>query len=46
MEKINKPKRNNETSIEEKIELTSKEERVQKSLIQKIKGNQKRFSRV
>ena len=41
MEKTNKPKRNNETRIKEKLELKSTEKRVQKPLIQKLRITKK-----
>ena len=41
MEKTNKPKRNNETRIKEKLELKSKEKRVQKPLIKKLRVTKK-----
>ena len=41
MVKTNKPKRNNETRIKEKLELKSKEKRVQKPLIQKLRVTKK-----
>ena len=43
MVKTNKPKRNNETRIKEKLELKSKEKRVQKPLIQKLRVTKKVF---
>ena len=41
MVKTNKPKRNNETRIKEKLELKSTEKRVQKPLIQKLRVTKK-----
>ena len=43
MVKTNKPKRNNETRIKEKLELKSTEKRVQKPLIQKLRVTKKVF---
>ena len=41
MEKTNKPKRNNETRIKEKLALKSTEKRVQKPLIKKLRVTKK-----
>ena len=43
MEKTNKPKRNNETRIKEKLALKSTEKKSPKTINTKIKGNQKGF---
>ena len=43
MEKTNKPKRNNETRIKEKLALKSTEKRVQKPLIKKLRVTKKGF---